>query len=46
MAKEDFGKKRQQLEMFLFLFLYQVAYLAGVSGCTTLAMMSDIMILL
>ena len=46
MAKEDFGKTRQQSEMFLFLFLYQVAYLAGVSGCTTLAMMSDIMILL
>mmetsp|Transcript_30511 Transcript_30511/g.60584 ORF Transcript_30511/g.60584 Transcript_30511/m.60584 type:complete len:254 (-) Transcript_30511:311-1072(-) len=41
MAKEDFGKKRQQLEMFLFLFLYQIAYLAGVSSCTSLAMMED-----
>ena len=40
-AKEDFGKTRQQSEMFIFLFLYQIAYLAGVSSCTTLAMASD-----
>ncbi|GMH59292.1 hypothetical protein TL16_g06414 [Triparma laevis f. inornata] len=35
-ANEDFVKKRQENEMFFFLFFYTVAYLSGVSACTKL----------
>ncbi|GMH99863.1 hypothetical protein TrVE_jg2133 [Triparma verrucosa] len=35
-AKEDFAKKRQENQMFFFLFFYTVAYLSGVSACTKL----------
>ncbi|GMH50165.1 hypothetical protein TrVE_jg694 [Triparma verrucosa] len=35
-ANEDFGKTRQHFEMFLFVFLYQVAYLCGVLSCITI----------
>ena len=38
-AKEDFGKTRQQFEMFLFVFLYQVTHLSGVISCITMATM-------
>lgn len=40
-VKEDLGRTRQQSEMFLFLFLYQVAYLSGVTACTSMAMMTE-----
>ncbi|GMI01787.1 hypothetical protein TrVE_jg7206 [Triparma verrucosa] len=35
-ANEDFAKKRQENQMFFFLFFYTVAYLSGVSACTKL----------
>ncbi|GMH78261.1 hypothetical protein TrST_g5046 [Triparma strigata] len=35
-ANEDFAKKRQENQMFFFLFFYTVAYLSGVSSCTKL----------
>ena len=41
MANEDYGKKRQQSDMFIFLFLYPIAYLSGASACTTMLMMDD-----
>jgi len=37
-AKEGYGLTRQGREMFVFLFLYTVAYLSGVTVCVTLAM--------
>ncbi|GMH68230.1 hypothetical protein TrST_g5432 [Triparma strigata] len=40
-TKEDFGKTRQHSEMFLFVFLYSVAYLSGVSACVKMIMMDD-----
>ncbi|GMH54097.1 hypothetical protein TrRE_jg11604, partial [Triparma retinervis] len=35
-AGEDFAKKRQENQMYYFLFFYIVAYLSGVSACTKL----------
>ena len=35
-AEEDFGKKWQQYDMFIFVFLYPVAYLSGVTACTSI----------
>ena len=40
-AKEDFGKKRQQSEMFLFLFLFSLVFLSGVSASTSMAVRGD-----
>ncbi|GMH95492.1 hypothetical protein TrVE_jg9157 [Triparma verrucosa] len=36
LANEDFAKKRQENDMFFFLFFYTVSYLSGVSACTKL----------
>ena len=40
-AKEDFGKKRQQSDMFLFLFLFSLVYLSGVSASTSMAVLDE-----
>jgi len=40
-AKEDFCLTRQGSEAFVFLFLYTVVYLSGVSTCVTLATMDN-----
>ena len=42
MAKEDFGKKLQQSEMFSFLFLFSLVYLSGVSASTSMAVRDDV----
>ena len=41
-ANEDFGKKRQRMEMTLFVFLFTIVYLSGVSGCASLAFYADV----
>ncbi|GMH86769.1 hypothetical protein TrST_g13165 [Triparma strigata] len=41
LAKEDFGRKQQENEMFFFLFFYTVAYLSGVSACMKLFVAED-----
>ncbi|GMH98534.1 hypothetical protein TrST_g7045 [Triparma strigata] len=40
-ANEDFAKKRQENEMFFFLFFYTVAYLSGVSACMKLLLSEE-----
>ena len=41
-AKEDFSKKRQQSEMFFFLFLFSLVYLNGVPHSISMAVRDDV----
>ena len=40
-ALEDFGRTRQKFEMYLFVLMYPIFYLSGVSACAEMAKVSD-----
>ncbi|GMH98631.1 hypothetical protein TrVE_jg11953 [Triparma verrucosa] len=43
-AEEDFGKRRQESDMFFFVFSYPVAFLSGVTACTSLMIVDHVVI--